>query len=116
MARMRELKGDMIEFRPDFMFYQAGGDSHLEDPFVGPLSTLEMYERDRIVFDLCKELKIPIAFTMSGGYQIDSDGGFTRLTRLYMNTIRAALGLPCDDDMSADDVRIARMRVREEPV
>ncbi|NJD36877.1 MAG: hypothetical protein FIA89_00920 [Geobacter sp.] len=116
LTRIRQLRDEIRQFRPDFMFYQAGGDAHLEDPFVGPLSTIEMYERDKIVFGICKELNIPVAFTLSGGYQRDEDGGFTRQTRLYLNTIRAALTMPCENDMTDDEVRFARLRVRDEPV
>jgi acetoin utilization deacetylase AcuC-like enzyme len=115
MEKMRQLPAELTEFAPDILLFQAGGDSHLEDPYVGPLSTLQMYERDKIIFDYCKAAKLPVAVSLSGGYQIDPDGGFTRQVRLHVNTIRAALRLPVVDDMTEDDVRFARMRVRPEP-
>jgi acetoin utilization deacetylase AcuC-like enzyme len=112
MAKIATIKTDLEKFRPDILFYQAGGDAHLEDPFVGPLSTHEMYLRDKTIFNACKELKLPVAVTLSGGYQRDADGGFIRQTRLYLNTLRAALGMPCEDDMTEEEVKMARLRVR----
>lgn len=53
----------------DIIFYQAGADCHINDPFGGFLTTEEMQKRDRIVFEFCKENNLPIVWNLAGGYQ-----------------------------------------------
>jgi acetoin utilization deacetylase AcuC-like enzyme len=53
----------------DLVIYQAGADSHAQDPYAaGYLSDEEWVERDRLIFGLCKETSIPIVFNLAGGY------------------------------------------------
>ncbi|TAM97203.1 MAG: histone deacetylase [Chitinophagaceae bacterium] len=54
---------------PGFVFYQAGADV-LETDQMGKLklTIADCKERDRIVFNHCKELKIPVQVSMGGGY------------------------------------------------
>ena len=66
---------------PDFMrakysdceviLYQAGADSHEKDPFLdqGYFTTEQIYERDKMVFEIAKELNIPVVSNLAGGYQ-----------------------------------------------
>ncbi len=58
------------EWKPDLVIYQAGADPHVDDPFgtVG-LTTEQMRERDRIVFDELRARNIPTMFVLAGGYQ-----------------------------------------------
>jgi acetoin utilization deacetylase AcuC-like enzyme len=53
----------------DVVIYQAGADPHVDDPLGGVLTTEQMRERDRIVFNVLDELKIPVAWNLAGGYQ-----------------------------------------------
>ena len=39
MERVKRLASDFVTFKPDILLYQAGGDTHLDDPFGGILST-----------------------------------------------------------------------------
>jgi acetoin utilization deacetylase AcuC-like enzyme len=53
----------------DFVIYQAGADSHKDDPYqAGYLTDAEWQYRDRIVFEHCKDNKIPLVFCLAGGY------------------------------------------------
>lgn len=53
----------------DTVLYQAGADPHINDPLGGTLTTKQMRERDRIVFEGLKKLGIPVAWNLAGGYQ-----------------------------------------------
>ena len=70
------------------VIYQAGGDQHADDPLGGLLTTEEMIERDRMVFN---GIRSGIAWNLAGGYQRDPDGGIDKIITLHMNTLREAL-------------------------
>lgn len=53
----------------DILYYQAGADPHVDDPFGGFLTSEEMEIRDRIVFRFAKNKNIPIVWNLAGGYQ-----------------------------------------------
>jgi acetoin utilization deacetylase AcuC-like enzyme len=56
-------------FQPDFVFYLAGVDV-LETDKLGKLklSKSACAERDRIVFETCREHRLPVQVSMGGGY------------------------------------------------
>lgn len=64
-------------------FYQAGADPHVDDPFGGALTTEQLQERDRIVFTTAKDMGIPIAWNLAGGYQED----FSQVLKIHRNTL-----------------------------
>jgi hypothetical protein len=78
-------------FAPDLIFYQAGADVHVDDPFGGLLTTEQMRARDRAIFSLARELSIPLTWNLAGGYQIESDGSIPRVIQLHLNTFEEAL-------------------------
>lgn len=53
------------------LFYQAGADSHEDDPEVhsGHFTTEQMYLRDMLVYSTCNELGVPVVTNLAGGYQ-----------------------------------------------
>lgn len=51
------------------------------------MTTEQMFERDRIVFQRCKERRTPVLFVLAGGYQEPIK---TKLLPLHVNTFRAA--------------------------
>lgn len=53
----------------DVVIYQAGADPHVDDPYGGALTDEQLRERDRIVFTMLRDLKIPVAWNLAGGYQ-----------------------------------------------
>lgn len=75
-------------FEPGLVLFLAGA-----DPFVGDrlgrlaLSFDGMEARDRRVFDWAWQRRIPLAFSMAGGYGVDID----ETVQVQMNTYRVAL-------------------------
>ena len=70
----------------DLIIYQAGMDCHQHDKYGSRWLTTELlFERDRIVFDMAKKMKIPLLFVLAGGYQALDD-----LVPLHVNTFKAA--------------------------
>lgn len=66
----------------DVIFYQAGADPHVDDPYGGFMTTAELKERDRIVFTKAKERGIPLVWNLAGGYQSD----FSKVLEIHNNT------------------------------
>lgn len=51
------------------LLYQAGADPHIDDPLGGWLTDNQLAERDRLVFETCREIGLPVAWNLAGGYQ-----------------------------------------------
>jgi len=73
----------------DVILYQAGADPHINDPLGGWLTTDQLAERDRMVFSAARRLGVPIAWNLAGGYQVDADGGITKIIEIHNNTLFA---------------------------
>jgi acetoin utilization deacetylase AcuC-like enzyme len=77
---------------PDLLIYQAGVDPHVDDPYGGILTSVELAHRDWVVFEAARTLGIPVAWNLAGGYQRAADGSLTPVLELHLETLRAALG------------------------
>lgn len=86
-----ELRRALTRFLPDIIFYQAGADTHIDDPLGGLLTTAQMRERDRAMFAIAFELSIPLTWNLAGGYQVERDGSIPRVVELHLNTFEEAL-------------------------
>lgn len=71
----------------DLVLYQAGADSHVDDPLGGVFDTPAYLAREEIVFQSFRELKIPVAWNLAGGYQDD----FTKVLNLHQITLDACV-------------------------
>jgi len=91
LAHVVRLRATLAEFRPDLVMFQAGADTHIDDPLGGLLTTEQMRERDRTMFEIARELALPITWNLAGGYQIERDGSIPRVVQLHMNTFEEAL-------------------------
>lgn len=75
-------------FQPDFVFYLAGA-----DPFSGDrlgqlnVSKAGLKSRDEIVFDYCRNHRLPLAVAMAGGYAPDVED----IVDIHFETVRQAL-------------------------
>lgn len=69
------------------VLYQAGADCHVDDPLGGFLSTSQMRERDRLVFSLAVEHRVPLVWNLAGGYQRDRQGGIAPVLELHRQTM-----------------------------
>lgn len=69
----------------DVVIYQAGQDPHVDDPLGGWLTTEQLYERDLIVFHTLRDMGVPVAWNLAGGYQKD----FDKVIEGHVNTMKA---------------------------
>ena len=67
----------------DVLLVQLGVDPHVDDPLGGWLSTEQLKQRDRIVFEAAKEMGVPCAWSIAGGYQQP----LSKVLRLHDNTL-----------------------------
>jgi acetoin utilization deacetylase AcuC-like enzyme len=65
-----DLKKTLHKYRDvDLILYQAGADAHIADPLGGFLTSEQLAQRDRMVFESCANHGIPLVWTLAGGYQ-----------------------------------------------
>jgi acetoin utilization deacetylase AcuC-like enzyme len=84
--RIRNLYSDC-----DVLLYQAGADPHIDDPLGGWMTTEQLHERDIIVFETAREMNLPVAWNLAGGYQRDENGQILPVLLIHDNTMRACL-------------------------
>jgi acetoin utilization deacetylase AcuC-like enzyme len=72
----------------DVILYQAGADPHVDDPYGGFLTTMQLRRRDEIVFKAAKKAGVPIAWDLAGGYQTERDGSIPKVLEIHDNTMR----------------------------
>lgn len=73
----------------DLLLYQAGADQHVNDPLGGVLTTTQLRERDRIVFETCKSLGMPVVWNLAGGYQEP----FEEVLTIHKNTMKECISV-----------------------
>lgn len=89
-AFLAELPSVVATFSDcDVVIYQAGADPHINDPLGGILTSEQMRQRDRIVFEELKTLGVPVAWNLAGGYQTPIE----RVLELHTATIEEGLEL-----------------------
>lgn len=72
----------------EVVLYQAGADSHINDPHGGWLTTEQLCQRDGLVFDAMKAMGVPVAWNLAGGYQVEPDGTIPKVLEIHDNTMR----------------------------
>jgi acetoin utilization deacetylase AcuC-like enzyme len=87
LQRIPEIVASMHDC--DVILYQAGADPHVEDPLGGWLTTEQLAERDRRVFETARTLSIPVAWDLAGGYQ----SPLRKVLDIHDNTMRAAAAM-----------------------
>ena len=88
---LRILEGTLPQLiekvKPDFMCFIAGVDVLETDKFGKlKLSIADCYNRDKIIFAICKKHNIPIAVAMGGGYSPD----IRDIVEAHCNTFKIA--------------------------
>jgi acetoin utilization deacetylase AcuC-like enzyme len=73
------------------VLYQAGADPHVDDPLGGSLTTADMAARDRLVFDLAVQHRVPLVWNLAGGYQRDARGTIEPALALHRQTMVACI-------------------------
>ena len=69
----------------DVILYQAGADPHIDDPLGGFLTSEQLFERDRRMFQSAHVLGVPIAWNLAGGYQ----SPLPKVLDIHDNTLKA---------------------------
>lgn len=77
--------------RCDLLLYQAGADPHVDDPMGGWLTDAQLAERDRLVFETCARLALPVAWNLAGGYQQP----LRKVLDIHDATMRACIDVFC---------------------
>jgi acetoin utilization deacetylase AcuC-like enzyme len=95
LAKLRVAAARFHEF--DLILYQAGADVHIDDPLGGVLTTAQMRERDRLVFERARSAGVPIAWNLAGGYQEP----LSRVVALHVNTMQECTRIYCGNDTPA---------------
>lgn len=74
-----------MEFRPEFIIYNAGTDIISGDPLSHlNISPHAIIKRDEYVVGLARQHRIPINYLLSGGYQKENAGVIaTSIQNLY---------------------------------
>ncbi len=81
------LSSVLARHEPDFVFYLAGADPYEGDRLGRlKLSVAGLHRRDDIVLGRCRDLILPVAISMSGGYATDIDA----IVTIHVATIRTA--------------------------
>lgn len=73
----------------DVLLYQAGADPHIDDPLGGWMTTEELTQRDRLVFEACAAMGLPVAWDLAGGYQQP----LHKVLDIHNNTMAACLSV-----------------------
>ncbi len=89
LARLPEIVRSMRGC--DVLLYQAGADPHVSDPLGGWLDDAQLARRDAIVFATARELGIPVAWNLAGGYQRDERGSIAPVLAIHEGTARACI-------------------------
>lgn len=73
----------------ELILYQAGADSHRDDPLGGVFSTPGYRRREQMVFSAAARAGVPVAWNLAGGYQ----SPVSRVLALHAITLEAALAV-----------------------
>lgn len=86
----RSLNFILSCFKPDFIFYQCGVDI-LETDKLGKLAITKegCLKRDKIVFEVANQIKVPVVCSMGGGYSPE----IKDIVNSHANTFRIGLDL-----------------------
>lgn len=94
----RQLPSILERFHEcDILFYQAGADAHIDDPYGGFLTTSQLQMRDEMVFLWAKQHAKPIVWNLAGGYQEDPiTHTIDKVLTIHNNTLIACHRVFCD--------------------
>jgi acetoin utilization deacetylase AcuC-like enzyme len=67
----------------DLIIYNAGVDSHQDDPLGGYLTTEQIQQRDSLVINPLRKTQIPMVISLAGGYQKDEKGNIPKVLELH---------------------------------
>ena len=88
LSRLELALARLLRAPYDFVFYLAGADPYEKDRLGRlALSKEGLRHRDEIVLSRCREMRLPVAIVMAGGYAEDVD----EIVDIHATTIRCAM-------------------------
>ena len=80
--------------RCDVLIAQLAADPHVADELGGWMTTQQLMQRDSIVFETARQIGLPVAWCLGGGYQVP----LRKVLAIHDNTLKACasafLGMP----------------------
>jgi len=74
-------------FKPDLVIHVSGADPYMEDRLGGLLLTFDgLARRDRMIYELARDNRMPVAVTLAGGYSLNVQD----TVGIHVNTARMA--------------------------
>lgn len=70
----------------DVLLVQCGADPYINDSLGGWLTIEQLKRRDKIIFEVCRNLNIPVCWNLAGGYSFDKNGGISKVLEIHRNT------------------------------
>lgn len=90
-AWLKKLPEIITSFKDcDLVIYNAGVDSHIDDPLGGYLTTKQIEERDKLVISILRAHEVPITISLAGGYQKDEYGQIPKVLELHLIMFKTA--------------------------
>jgi acetoin utilization deacetylase AcuC-like enzyme len=87
---LEEVLPRVAAFGPQIVFYQSGVDALATDTLGRlALTSAGMARRDRMVFEMVKQIRVPVVITLGGGYSTPIE----RTVEAHATTYRASAGV-----------------------
>ena len=75
----------------DVLIVQLGADPYVLDPLGGWLTMEQLAMRDRIVFETARQMGLPVAWNLAGGYSKDAEGKITPVLQIHRQSAEACI-------------------------
>ncbi len=86
-ALQQGLESSLKDAWPDLAIYLAGADPYEKDRYGKlALTTEDLAQRDRLIFERCRRAGLPVATVMSGGYASDVN----KIVEIHFTTVSIA--------------------------
>lgn len=91
LAKIRKFLKASAKAGCGLVLFQAGADPFVGDSLGGDMTKGELRERDALVFNLCIDLGLPVAYCHAGGYARDEDGTIEPVLSIHRATAEEAI-------------------------
>jgi acetoin utilization deacetylase AcuC-like enzyme len=102
LAALERVLPRVFEFDPDIVFYQSGVDGLAGDRLGRLALSLDgLRQRDRLVFEACRDRGVPLVITLGGGYAEP----IAQTVEAHANTFRTAAEILFEDHACCGIIR-----------
>ena len=89
LRRLREALPQVLDSRPEIVYFQAGVDGLATDRLGRLFAPQGLVERDRMVLEACRLAGVPLVITLGGGYSEPME----LTVEAHANTYRSAAAI-----------------------